>query len=92
MLPFLECRSILRRRSLCLPLTLCAAGWDENFMPVSVPVEGAQLTVDGAAAGVYTDAEGSVLFTPDAPGVYLLSATSDTANLVAPVCMLVISE
>ena len=75
-----------------IPLTLCAAGWDENFMPVSVPVEGAQLTVDGVASGVYTEADGSVLFTLDTPGAYLISATSDTVNLVAPVCLLVISE
>ncbi len=68
-------------------LTLSAAGWDENYNPVTLPVEGAVITIDGEKTDFVTDAEGKVTITIDAAGSYVISAVSDTQTLVPPVCI-----
>lgn len=65
-------------------LTLSAAAYDENWNPVVKPVEGAEITIDGKAAGFITDANGSVTFTASS-GV--ISAVSGASTLVPPVCV-----
>lgn len=67
-------------------LTLLAAGWDENWMPVTLPVQNAVITVDGAQTEWKTDAAGKVTITAGEAGEHLLSASSDTQILVPPVC------
>ncbi|MBQ9384740.1 MAG: hypothetical protein IJT87_10945 [Ruminiclostridium sp.] len=66
-------------------LTLLASGYDENWAPVTVPVEGAQITIDGKETGIFTDAEGkATVFFPEETGVHLISAVSDKEVLVPP--------
>jgi len=74
-----------------LVLTLSAAGYDAAFNPVTLPVTGAVITVNGEATDIATDAEGKAVITLDAAGQYTISATSDSQTLVAPVCILTLS-
>lgn len=71
-------------------LTLSAAGYDENYAPITLAVEGATITVNGEAADLTTDAEGKVALTLAEAGVYTISATSDSMTMVAPVCIITV--
>ena len=73
-----------------IKLTLNMMTFDENWNPVSLPVEGAILTIDGEDSDYVTDAEGNVQFTLDAAGDHLISARSDSAILVPPVCIVTV--
>ena len=70
-------------------LTLSAAAWDENYNPVTVPVEGAVITINGEKTEFVTDAEGKADITISGAGtsVNVISAVSDTQILVPPVCL-----
>lgn len=72
-------------------LTLYAAGFDEMWNPVTLNVEGAVITVNGEATDVATDAQGKVVITFAEAGVYVISADSETMNLVAPVCVVTVT-
>ena len=74
-----------------ITLTLTALGYDENFMPVSAPVEGAIITIDGADTAYRTDAEGKVTLPMTAMGAFLVSARSEASPIVPPVCHVVVS-
>ena len=71
-------------------LTLNMMTFDTEWNPVSLPVEGAILTIDGEDSEVVTDAEGKAQFTIEAAGEYLISARSDSAILVPPVCIVTV--
>lgn len=73
-------------------LTLTAAAFDENWAPITLPVEGAALIVDGEATEALTDAEGKASLTFAAPGTYIVTANSETLNLVDPVCVVTVTE
>ena len=73
-------------------LTLSASGYDANWAPVTLPVEGATVTVDGEETAFVTDGEGKVTLTFDRAGTYLVSAKSDTATLVPPVCIVTVEN
>ena len=73
-----------------LTLTLNAAAFDENFAPVTLPVEGATLIVNGAATEAVTDAQGVATFTFAEAGTYLITADSPLLNLVDPVCIVTV--
>lgn len=75
-----------------LELTLNMVVFDENWNPVSMPVEGAVITVDGEDTAFVTDAEGKVQLTLDVAGDHLISAHSDAANLVPPACTVTVTE
>ena len=68
-------------------LTLTALVFDANWVVVPTPVEGAMITIDGADSGILTDAEGKAVLTV-ADGTKLISARSDSAVLVPPVCVI----
>lgn len=68
-----------------ITLTYSQAGYDESWNPVTLPVEGAVITVDGKATDFITDAEGKVTLTLTENGAHLVSATIEGKNLVAPV-------
>ncbi len=68
-------------------LTLSANSYDENWNPITVPVEGAVITIDGERTEWVTDAEGKVTVTFDKPGDFLYSAVSDTMTLVPPISL-----
>ncbi len=73
-------------------LTLSAAAWDENYNPITVPVEGAVITINGEKTEFVTNAEGKADITIDGAGSYVISAVSDTQTLVPPVCTAYVSE
>ena len=75
-----------------IKLTLSAAGWDENYSPITVPVEGAVITIDGEKTDFVTDSEGKVTVAIDEAGSYVISAVSDTQILVPPVCIATVAE
>lgn len=69
-------------------LTLIMQGHDADWNVVETPVVGAQITIDGADAGIVTDENGTFAV-PDEqiskPGDHVISATYDGAVLVPPV-------
>lgn len=67
-------------------LTLSASGYDESWNPITLPVEGAEITIDGEKTGVKTDTEGKATVMIDTEGTFVLSALSDRQTLVPPVC------
>ena len=73
-------------------LSLSVQSYDADWNPVVAPMAGATVTVDGADTQLVTDAEGNAQLSFDAPGEYLVSARSDDAVLVPPVCVVTVSE
>lgn len=73
-------------------LTLLMAAFDENFAPVTLPVENATILVADEPADVVTDAQGKASVVLAQPGTYLLSARCEGVNLVPPVCLVVVQE
>jgi hypothetical protein len=74
-------------------LTLSANGYDESWNPVTYPVQGAFLVVDGEVYDdVVTDAEGKFALTFPEAGVYTVSAVSNDLTLVPPVCIVTVTE
>ena len=71
-------------------LTLSAAGYDEMWNPIVLPVEGAKVTVNGEEANVVSEEGGVFELTFEEAGVYVVSAVSETMNLVAPVCVITV--
>ncbi len=69
-----------------IELTLSGAGYDANWNPVTVPVSGAEITVDGVGTGVMTDEKGNATIIIDKAGQHIISAVSSTKTLVPPVC------
>ena len=69
-----------------IALTLMAAGYDENWNPITYPVEGATVTFEGRKTGFVTDAEGKVTISPEAAGTHVYSAVHDGMTIVPLVC------
>ncbi len=67
--------------------TLSANSYDANWNPITVPVEGAVITIDGERTEWITDAEGKVTVTFDKAGDLVYSAVSDNMTLVPPICL-----
>ncbi|MBQ8862725.1 MAG: hypothetical protein IJ021_08315 [Clostridia bacterium] len=67
-----------------LALTLSCLGYDEAWNTVTLPVEGAKISVDGAATTHTTDAEGKALLTFEKKGTYVVTAAHESKNLVTP--------
>lgn len=67
--------------------TLMKKFYDEDGNEVSLPVEGAELTVDGEPTGVFTDADGNASYTFTTKGDYLVSAVAEDQLIIPPVCM-----
>ena len=66
-------------------LTYSEAGYDEKWNPVTLPVEGAVITVDGEPTGFTTDAAGKATLSISEPGKHIVRATVEGKRLVAPV-------
>ncbi|MBQ3155661.1 MAG: hypothetical protein IJB81_01885 [Clostridia bacterium] len=73
-------------------LLLTANDYDENWMPITVPAAGAEITVNGEKTGVVTDENGMAMLTMAQAGEYVISAVSDQMTLVPPVCLLHVTE
>lgn len=74
-----------------ITLQLNAAGYDEAWNPVTLPVAGATLTVNGQPTAAVTDDSGCAALILDESGVYVISAVSDTMTLVPPVCIVTVT-
>ncbi len=61
------------------------ADYDESFMPVFKPLEGANILIDGEDTGIKTDADGKAAVSFDRGGVLIVSAKSDDVNITPPV-------
>ena len=68
-----------------MTLTLSAAGYDENWAPVTSPLAGAVITVNGEKTESVTDENGQVTLTVEAGDV--ISAVAEDATLVPPCCV-----
>lgn len=71
-----------------LSLTLNYSGYDANWMPVTAPVAGAVITIDGVATEYVTDENGKVTLPTDVifvDKILTVSAKSDAMTLVPPV-------
>lgn len=71
-------------------LTLSAAGYDAAWNPVTLPVAGAVVTVNGEKTAFVTDENGIATLDFAKAGEYVISAVSDTQVLVAPVCIVTV--
>ena len=69
-------------------LTLKAVGFDEEYNPVSNPVSGAAIVIDGVKTEYVTAEDGSVSIALDKSGSFVISAVSDSQILVPPVSIL----
>jgi len=74
-----------------ITLTLKSAGYDAEWNPVEVVVEGAEITVDGEGTGIFTDENGQATIVIEDSGKAVISAVSDTMTLVPAVCVANIS-
>lgn len=73
-----------------LTVTLYQVGFDANYAPVSSPLSGASVTVNGVEAAV-TDAEGKAVVKLESEGEFVLSAASSELTLVPPVCLVTVT-
>ena len=69
-----------------IELTIGCAGYDASWNPVTLPVANAEITVDGKATGVKTDAYGKATIQISDAGSHIISAVSASETLVPPVC------
>lgn len=69
-----------------ITLTLLAIGYDENWNTVVNPIADATVQVDFVDADYTTDAEGKVTLSIADGGDHIISASSKTMHLVAPIC------
>ena len=70
-----------------IELTLSHIGYAADWSPLTLPVEGAVITVNGNDTEYKTDAEGKVKIKLDTAGEDIISAKSDSLILVPPVCV-----
>ena len=83
---YFQADSLAVRAEDSFTLTLTKAGYDANWNPITLPVNGATITVDGAKTTYKTDANGQVTLSLSTLGTHTISATSPTETLVPPVC------
>lgn len=82
---YFDVNTVSAKEGAQITLTLSKAGFDADYNPIVLPVEGAAITIDGTASSIKTDAEGKVTITLK-EGKHVISAVSDTEILVPPVC------
>ncbi len=67
-------------------LILMGQTFDNNFNMVNTPIEGATITINGAATEFVTDATGKVTVVFEAAGQYVISAETTGMVIVFPLC------
>ncbi len=75
-----------------ISLVLTYAGYDESWNPVTLPVEGAIITIDGIPTEYKTDSEGKVTIQLENAGTSVISASMETMTLVPPAMILTAAE
>ncbi len=88
---YFDVNSLSVRQNEEFTLTLLSAGYDAEWNPAVYPVENAEITVDGVKTGYKTDENGKVTLKIDEAKNCVISAVSDSAVLVPPVCMTEVS-
>ena len=83
---FFETNTVNAEKGEKITLTLKGAGYDASWNPITVPVKGATITVNGTATDVKTDANGNATISIEKNGTYVISAVSSSQTLVPPVC------
>lgn len=71
-------------------LTLNQLGYDSNWNTVTLASGNSTIVIDGEKSTFVTDADGRVKLSFENAGTYVLSATSETATLVPPVCIVTV--
>lgn len=72
-------------------LTLSKNDFDADWNPVTLPVEGATITVDGQPTDVKTDAEGKATVKLEVNGKHIVSATAAGQVITPPVYIATVS-
>ena len=85
---YFDLKEVTVKKGEAVTLTLSHLGFDESWNTVVLPVEKANVTLDGVAVNAQTDAAGKITFTPAKSG--LVTATSDTLTLVPPICVVTV--
>jgi len=75
-----------------ITLTLSANGYDASWNPVTFPVSGANITVNGEATEIITGEDGAFTLVLSEAGAYVISASGSDMTLVTPVCIIEITE
>lgn len=75
-----------------LSLTLYKAGYDENRNSVFSPLANADITINGDPPKYTTDTNGEVTLTFSGNGTYTISATTTSAILVPPICIVTVNS
>lgn len=75
-----------------ITLTLSAASFDQNWQPITIPVENAIITLNCEKTAFKTDKDGKVTFSVDKAGSFIVSAVSDSMVLVPPALKLTVAE
>ena len=73
-------------------LTLSSVGYDASYNRVISPVGNANITLNGKAVDTKTDADGKITLKFTDAGTYVISASSDSVNLVPPACVITIEK
>lgn len=74
-----------------ISLNLSYAGFDESWNPITAPVSGAKILIDGKETSYATDKDGNVKISLQNDGKYIISAVSDTQTLVPPSCIITVA-
>lgn len=76
-----------------ITLTLMSSGFDENWMPVTLPVAGATITINGEAIDTKTNDAGQITISmgeKSKKDAFVVSATSDAMVMVPPICLVTV--
>ncbi|MBQ2777354.1 MAG: DUF4430 domain-containing protein [Peptococcaceae bacterium] len=75
-----------------LTLSLLMSDYDENYNPITKPIKGATITVDGVSKEDITDKDGKVILSFTENRTYMISATTESMILVPPICVVTFDE
>ena len=89
---FFDSSSVSVEANVPFSLTLNYYAYDENWNMVSTPATGAHILANGEDTGLITDDKGTVELVLPKDGRYVISAKSDSVQLVPPCCIAVVGN
>jgi len=87
---FFDKNEITAKEGDTITLTLSAAGFDANWTPITTPLAGAVITVNGVKTPFVTDENGQVSAAIPLTGSAVVSAVMDGKVLVPPTCIVTV--
>lgn len=76
-----------------LSLTLSSQTYDENWKPTTMPIQNANILLDGVASKYYTDQYGQANILFNTAGTYIISATTTNSALkISPICIVSVGK